>query len=99
MNAATHTSSQGGAAHPASAASPANAALGTWSGSSGDLVVGDDALQAALTDIGRPVYLLDAGPRRQVAAGGTARFGRDVRRREGDLPIIGHAAPCRLDKM
>jgi len=108
MNAATHASSQGGShggpqgsgsgqAHPPTA--PGREALGTWSGSSGDLVVGDDALRTALHDIARPVYLLDAGPGRAVAADGTARFGRDARPREGDLPILGWAAPCRLDSL
>ena len=99
MNALTQTSSQSGAGHPASSASAAPAVLGLWSGAAGELQVGEDALLAALTDIARPVYVLDAGVTRAVASAGSARFGGDGRAQEGELPIVGLAASCRLDSL
>ena len=82
---------------------PAPAVLGAWSGHSSDVLTGADALRDTIADIGRPVHVLSrdaaAGVQRTVASRGETRFGTEVRIHEGDLAIVGHAAPLRLDNL
>jgi trans-AT polyketide synthase, acyltransferase and oxidoreductase domains len=107
MSPVTRTSplGSGGPSAPAVTVHPAPTVLGAWSGHASDVLSGEDVLRDTIADIRRPLYVLGSaggdsvGASPTIASRGEARFGTDLRLRDGDRAIVGHVAPLRLDSL
>ena len=100
MNALTHTPSSPGPGGGSRAVGGGVATTGWWSGTDADRISGESGLATALGDIRRPVYVIRPSPDGVgVAQGGTVRLGAGIEAEPGEVPLTGHALPCRMEQL